>query len=155
MADLIKEEYTEVDIIAGVATGAIAVGALVADALDLPFLYVRSSSKGHGLGNQIEGDLTTGNNVVVVEDLISTGMSSLNAVVCLREANFNVLGMTSIFTYGFDVAKINFENEHCSLHCLSDYNHLLEAALQNNYIDSTELEALKSWRVNPEIWKTA
>ena len=152
LSELIKRQHPNVEIIAGVATGAIAVGALVADELGLPMIYVRSSSKGHGLGNQIEGDLSVGKNVVVIEDLISTGMSSLNAVKCLREADLNVLGMASIFTYGFDLAKENFEKEQCPVHCLADYNIMLEAALDDKYIAENEIEVLKSWRKDPSNW---
>ena len=152
LASLIKDEHKDVEIIAGVATGAIAMAALVADELNLPLIYVRASSKGHGLGNQIEGDLSVGKKVVVIEDLISTGMSSLNAVKCLREADFEVLGMTSIFTYGFDVAKENFERESCALQCLGDYNTMLDAALEEHYISEDEMEVLKSWRQNPSKW---
>jgi len=152
LSNLIKHEHKDVEIIAGVATGAIAVAALVADELNLPLIYVRASSKGHGLGNQIEGDLSVGNKVVVIEDLVSTGMSSLNAVKCLRDANLNVLGMTSIFTYGFDVANENFNHENCSLHCLADYNTMLEAALEEHYVTEGEMEVLRSWRQNPSNW---
>lgn len=152
LSELIKSQHANVEIIAGVATGAIAVGALVADELNLPMIYVRSASKGHGLGNQIEGDLGVGKNVVVIEDLISTGMSSLNAVKCLREADFNVLGMASIFTYGFDLAKENFKQEQCTVHSLADYNIMLDAALADKYINESEVEVLKSWRKDPSNW---
>ena len=150
---VLQNEFSDVEIIAGVATGAIAVGALVADIMDLPFIYVRSSSKGHGLGNQIEGDLSTGNKVVVIEDLISTGMSSLNAVKCLREADMEVLGMASIFTYGFDQAAANFDQESCKLICLGDYSALLEVALKEQYIQQDEMEVLQNWREDPSNWK--
>lgn len=153
LAELIKSQYTDIDIIAGVATGAIAVGALLADELNLPFIYVRASAKGHGLGNRVEGDVSVGKNVVVVEDLISTGMSSLSAVDALREANLNVKGMVSIFDYGFDVSVGHFKEKNCVLHSLGDYNHLLTAALKQNYIAEKEIETLRSWRENPENWK--
>lgn len=153
LSELLKSQYTNIDMIAGVATGAIAVGALLADELDLPFIYVRATSKGHGLGNRIEGDISVGRNVVVVEDLISTGMSSLSAVDALREANINVLGMVSIFDYGFDVSARHFKEKNCPLNSLGDYNHLLTAALAQNYISDKEVATLKSWRENPENWK--
>lgn len=153
LAETLRNQYNGAEVVAGVATGAIAIGAMVADALDLPFIYVRSSSKGHGLGNRIEGDKTVGKNVVVVEDLISTGMSSLSAVDALREANFNVMGMLSIFDYGFELSKKNFEEKSCQLFSLSDYNHLLSTALEQKYIAEEELQTLKNWRVDPENWK--
>jgi len=153
LALLIKNQHSDVNVIAGVATGAIAIGALIADELDLPFIYVRSSSKGHGLGNRIEGDLNTGNKVVVVEDLISTGMSSLSAVDALRDADFDVLGMTSIFNYDFNIAKNSFEEKKCSIYSLSDYNYMLKAALEENYIEQDQMNALQSWRLDPQNWK--
>lgn len=153
LSQLVSNQYPNVDSIAGVATGAIAIGALIADVMDLPFIYVRSSSKGHGLGNRIEGDLSGLKNVVVVEDLISTGMSSLSAVDALREANLNVEGMVSIFDYGFDLSSQRFEESNCKLFSLSDYNHLLEAALTENYIQESELETLRQWRSDPANWK--
>ncbi|HAW52104.1 MAG TPA: orotate phosphoribosyltransferase [Flavobacteriales bacterium] len=153
LKQVLLNEHSNVEVIAGVATGAIAIGALVADIMDLPFIYVRSSSKGHGLGNQIEGDLSVGKKVVVIEDLISTGMSSLNAVKCLRDAGMEVLGMASIFTYGFDQATDNFKDEACSLISLADYSTLLEVALQEKYIHQDEMEVLKNWRKDPSNWK--
>jgi len=152
LKQILQDNFKDVEVIAGVATGAIAIGALVADIMDLPFIYVRASSKGHGLGNQIEGDLSTGNKVVVIEDLISTGMSSLNAVKCLREAGKEVLGMASIFTYGFDQATTNFKNESCKLICLADYTALLEVALQEKYVREDEMQVLKNWRLDPSNW---
>ncbi len=152
LVEIIRKNYPNADVIAGVATGAIAIGALIADEMDLPFIYVRSSSKGHGLGNRIEGDLNSGKNVVVVEDLISTGMSSLSAVDALRESEFNVLGMVSIFNYGFDISDKNFSEKECVLYSLSNYENLLEAALEENYISEDEVSTLKDWRINPENW---
>ena len=153
LSEIIRVKYSDVEIIAGVATGAIAAGALIADHLDLPFIYVRSASKGHGLGNQVEGDLSVGKKVVVVEDLVSTGMSSLNAVDALRNAGMDVLGMVSIFNYGFDVARESFEAKKCPLFSLGDYDHLLKLALEENYVKEVEMEALRQWRRDPANWK--
>ncbi|MBX2962404.1 MAG: orotate phosphoribosyltransferase [Cyclobacteriaceae bacterium] len=148
----IRENYGAVEAIAGVATAGIAQGALVADAMNLPFAYVRPKPKDHGMENLIEGRITKGQKVVVVEDLISTGGSSLKAVQALRNAGAHVLGMVSIFTYGFDVATSNFYNEDVSLVSLSDYNHLLSCALQQQYINEEELASLKAWRYDPSKW---
>lgn len=152
-AETIRENFGDVDVIAGVATGGIAQGALVAQELELPFIYVRSSSKGHGLQNQIEGAVEPGKRVVVIEDLISTGMSSLNAVEALREADCQVMGMVAIFTYGFQLAKENFQQHKCALHCLSDYDHLIVEALERGYIGQEDVESLKSWKEDPANWK--
>jgi orotate phosphoribosyltransferase len=152
-ARVIKEKYPNVEVIAGVATGAIAHGALVADLMDLPFIYVRSSSKGHGLENLIEGVLEPGQNVVVVEDLVSTGGSSIKAVNAIREKEAKVLGMVAIFSYGFEIAANNFEDAKCELSTLSNYHALLEIALKTNYLKQDELETLNNWRQNPSEWK--
>ncbi|MEX0995530.1 MAG: orotate phosphoribosyltransferase [Flavobacteriaceae bacterium] len=152
MAQQIEELYGKPDVIAGVATGAIGIGMLVADYLNLPFVYVRPEAKGHGRQNQVEGKLITNQSVVVVEDLISTGKSSLNAVQALNEAQVRVKGMIAVFTYGFQVAKDNFKKENIMLHTLSDYEHLLGQAEKANYISKKELETLKSWRENPAEW---
>ncbi len=152
LAKLINSYYPQVDVIAGVATAGIPQGALVADKLDIPMIYVRSKPKGHGLTNQIEGKIDPGKKVVVVEDLISTGGSSLKAVTVLREANFEVLGMVAIFTYGFTIAEENFLREGVSCYCLSDYSSMLEAAHEENYISSEQLEILKIWRNDPANW---
>jgi len=144
--------YPDVEVIAGVATGAIAHGALVAEKLKLPFIYVRSEAKGHGLGNQIEGYYEKGQKVVVIEDLISTGGSSLNAVRALREAGCNVLGMIAIFTYGFNKSVEGFDSEKCPLYTLSNYNTLVESAVEAGYIGQEEVETLKKWRVDPASW---
>lgn len=152
MAKHIEKQYGKPDVIAGVATGAIGIGILVAEYLGLPFIYVRPDAKGHGRKNQIEGFIESGQNVVVVEDLISTGKSSLNAVRALKEANINVKGMVAIFTYGFDVASENFKNEGITLNTLSDYENLLEQALDTNYISEKELETLSEWNSNPSEW---
>jgi orotate phosphoribosyltransferase len=135
-----------------VATGGIAQGALVAQELDLPFVYVRSSSKGHGLQNQVEGVVNEGQKVVVIEDLISTGMSSLNAVQALRSKGCDVLGMSAIFTYGFDKAKANFEKEQCLLYPLCDYHVLIAEAVEGNYISADDVNSLKAWREQPDQW---
>jgi len=135
-----------------VATGAIAHGALVAHELNLPFVYVRSSPKKHGLENLVEGDLKKNSKVVVVEDLISTGQSSLNAVEAIRAAGCEVMGMVAIFTYDFDVAKQNFAKQNVSLFTLASYNDLIEHALEKGLINSNQLETLKKWREDPEHW---
>jgi orotate phosphoribosyltransferase len=149
---LIEFKYGKPDVIAGVATGAIAIGALVAQELGVPFVYVRPEAKKHGRQNQIEGHLENGQNVVVVEDLISTGKSSINAVKALKNANVNVKGMVAIFTYGFDIASENFNKESVELNTLSDYNTLLHEALSANYITEKDLDTLQEWRKNPSEW---
>ncbi len=150
--ETITKHFTNIDVIAGVATGAIAHGALVAEALGLPFVYVRSEAKKHGLENLIEGDIKANQRVVVVEDLVSTGLSSLKAVDALRNANTNVLGMVAIFTYGFDVAKQNFDQLNVPLYTLANYHELIDYALSINMIDDSQLDVLKSWRQNPGEW---
>jgi len=152
IANIIEKEYGKPDVIAGVATGAIAIGVLVAQYLNVPFIYVRPEPKKHGRKNQIEGYLEKNKNVVVVEDLISTGKSSLNAVEALKEEGANVKGMVAIFSYGFDLATKNFEDSNVKLTTLSDYDHLLEQSLDNNYISEKELETLQQWRTNPGDW---
>lgn len=149
---LVKERFPDTEAIAGVATAGIPQGALLADALELPFLYVRSKAKGHGMGNTIEGKVTPGQKVLVVEDLVSTGGSSLKAVKDLREAGFEVLGMAAIFTYGFGQARRNFENAGVKLVCLSDYDSLLPQAIEENYVSSAFLPSLNAWRKAPEQW---
>ena len=152
MAKHIENQYGKPDAIAGVATGAIGIGMLVAEYLGLPFIYVRPDAKGHGRKNQIEGFIEGGQNVVVVEDLLSTGKSSLNAVKALKEAKVNVKGMVAIFTYGFDVATKNFEEAGITLNTLSNYENLLEQALDTNYISQKELKTLSEWNSNPSEW---
>jgi len=152
MAKIIVEKYGKPDVIAGVATGAIAIGVLVAQELGVPFVYVRPEAKKHGRQNQIEGFLETGSNVVVVEDLISTGKSSLHAVEALNKANVNVKGMIAIFTYGFEIASDNFKEANVDLTTLSDYNQLLKQALKDNYITENELDTLSLWRKDPSTW---
>lgn len=149
----IRQKFPTVEVIAGVATGGIAHGALVAESLSLPFVYVRSSSKGHGLQNKIEGKLEKGQRVVVIEDLVSTGKSSLDAVAALRESGADVIGMEAIFTYGFDTARQNFENAECELETLSNYEALITAAIELNYVDNSQLQSLREWREDPGNWK--
>ena len=149
----IKEKYPNVEVIAGVATGAIAIGVLVAEAMNLPFIYIRASSKGHGLQNQVEGAYEAGQKVVVIEDLVSTGGSSLKAVEALRAENIDVLGMLAIFTYGFKVAEDNFKNANIELTTLSDYNVMIDLAAKKDYIKESEKSTLAEWRVSPESWK--
>ena len=151
--EVIKENCGEYDVIAGVATGAIAQGALVADKLHKPFVYVRSQAKDHGLGNLIEGDLPEGSKVLVIEDLISTGGSSLNAVKALREAKCEVVGMAAIFTYGFQKSVDAFKEANVNLVTLSNYNVLVEQAKEIGYISESDIEVLKQWRTSPDTWK--
>ncbi|MDR6301520.1 orotate phosphoribosyltransferase [Mesonia maritima] len=152
MAKQLEKEYGRPDVIAGVATGAIGIGMLVAEYLGLPFVYVRPEPKKHGRQNQVEGHLESGKNVVVVEDLISTGKSSLNAVKALKEAGANVKGMLAIFSYGFDISKENFEKENIKVNVLSNYNHLVDQAYKTNYLKKEEVETLKKWRTDPANW---
>ena len=148
---LIKEFDTPT-CIAGVATGGIAIGAIVAEELGLPFCYVRSESKSHGMKNNIEGDLKQDDKVFVIEDLISSGKSSIKAVKDLKEFGVEITGLGAIFTYGFEVSKKNFLKESCSFKTLSDYSVLLDTALKNNYISNKELETLVKWRNSPSTW---
>lgn len=152
LAELIKTHYPEADAIAGVATAGIAQGALVADLLEMPFLYVRPEPKKHGMGNQIEGRLLEGQKIVLVEDLISTGGSSLKAADAVQAAGAEVIGMAAIFTYGFAVADENFQKAGITLHCLSDYSALTQAALANGYIPADAVDTLAQWRKSPETW---
>jgi len=151
--ELIKENYLSTEAIAGVATGAIAQGALVADLLGLPFMYVRSEAKGHGLENLVEGDPKKGQRVVVIEDLISTGGSSLKAVNALRECGCEVMGMAAIFTYGFPKAEESFRQASCTLLTLSNYEALINLALETRYISEDQMGTLKEWRQSPETWR--
>ena len=152
MAKQIENLYGKPDVIAGVATGAIGIGALVAEYLNLPFIYVRPEAKKHGRKNQIEGYIEKGQSVVVVEDLISTGKSSLNAVAALKDAEINVKGMVAIFSYGFNIATENFEDANIELHTLGNYENLLEQALDTNYITKKEQDILAQWNSNPSEW---
>ena len=149
----IEKQFGKPDVIAGVATGAIGIGILVAESLGLPFVYVRPEAKKHGRQNQVEGFLQSGQNVVVVEDLISTGNSSLLAVDALRNQGANVKGMAAIFDYGFELASINFKNANVDLFTLGDYENLLPLAVEKKYITDLEEITLRKWRKNPAIWK--
>lgn len=148
----IQDVFGDVDVIAGVATGAIAQGALVAEAMGLPFVYIRSESKKHGLTNLIEGRIEAGQSVVVVEDLISTGGSSLKAVKALREAKCNVKGMVAIFSYQLPVAAENFKKEKCKLLTLADYDTMIGRAAENKYIKESDMASLSEWRKDPKKW---
>ena len=148
----INDEFGKPDVVAGVATGAIAMGALVAQELGLPFVYIRSEAKGHGLSNLIEGHLETGQSVVIIEDLISTGTSSIKAIEAVRNAECKVKGLISIFTYGFKMASENFKKARCPFVSLCHYEALIQQALKTNYIIEKDLRPLKAWRDNPEDW---
>lgn len=151
---IISEEFGTPDVIAGVATGAIAQGALVAQEMGLPFVYIRSAQKAHGLSNQIEGVIESGQSVVVVEDLVSTGKSSLAAVNALIEAGCKVLGMVAIFTYELEIAKDNFKKADCKLITLANYDALIKKAVDSNYISTADIQSLIKWRENPKGWGT-
>lgn len=152
IAIAIQENFKEVEAIVGVATAGIPQGALVADALNVPFIYVRSKPKGHGMENMIEGKITTGQKVVVIEDLVSTGGSSLKAIDALKKSKFSVLGMVSIFTYGFPVAEENFAKKNIRLISLSSYSELINEALKLNYVTQEQILNLNKWRENPGAW---
>jgi orotate phosphoribosyltransferase len=151
-AEVVMEKYPEVEVIAGVATGAIAQGALVAEEMNKPMVYIRSSAKAHGMTNLIEGEIKPGQKVVVIEDLISTGGSSLKAVQALREAGCEVLGMVAIFTYGFQKAVDNFTEANCKLDTLSDYNVMIDRAQEIGYVKAEDVDQLKEWRKDPASW---
>lgn len=150
--EVINDTFGKPDVIAGVATGGIAIGALVAQEMGLPFVYVRSEAKKHGLTNMIEGEIQSGQTVVVVEDLVSTGSSSLKAVEALRDKGCNVKGMVAIFTYGFDEATQNFKKAKCRLETLTNYQILINAALKKEYIDDKDIKTLREWRSDPSEW---
>lgn len=152
LSKIIEDKYGKPDVIAGVATGAIAIGVLVAQELGLPFVYVRPEAKKHGRQNLIEGHLEKGQNVVVIEDLISTGKSSLSAVQALKDSGAVVKGMVAIFSYGFEFAEENFKNAKVELTTLSDYGNLLEQAIDIEYIDEKQLKTLEKWSKNPSEW---
>ena len=152
MADIIKDKYGNNISITGVATGAIAIGSMIAERLNLPFSYVRPEPKGHGLKNQIEGRIDKGNGIVVVEDLISTGKSSLNAINALKFEGYKVKGMLSIFSYNFNFANDIFEKEKIEVNSLTDYNVLLEQLKNDSKINEEELNRLKNWRIDPKNW---
>lgn len=149
----ILDSFGKPDVIAGVATGGIAPGVLIAQELGLPFVYVRSSSKGHGMQNKIEGHIESGQSVVVIEDLVSTGGSSLDAAAALRQAGVTIKGMAAIFTYGFDKATDAFADAGIKLITLSDYDMLIEQALKAEYIDERDVQSLQEWRMAPDKWK--
>jgi orotate phosphoribosyltransferase len=151
-AEMIKEYFSGAELVAGVATGAIAHGVLAAEKLGLPFIYVRSEAKEHGLGNQIEGYFEPGQKVVVIEDLISTGSSSLGAVKALRDSGCHLLGMAAIFTYEFKKAADGFAAAGCKLHTLSNYSTLISTAVETGYINKQDVETLKQWRMDPANW---
>ena len=152
LANVIQKQYGSSNLIAGVATGAIAHGALVAEEMGLPFIYVRSAKKGHGKQNMIEGAYTSGQSVIVIEDLISSGKSSLEAVETLREEGLNVKGVISIFTYGFNAATENFKKADCEFISLCNYSTLLQEAVKQEYINESDVEILEKWRENPSKW---
>jgi orotate phosphoribosyltransferase len=152
LARVISEKYEEAEAIAGVATGAIAQGALVADLLGLPFVYIRATPKDHGLENLIEGELKPGSKVVVLEDLVSTGGSSLKAVEAVRNFGCEVVGMVAIFTHGFPIAEKKFREAKVKITTLSNYDAVIEEALRTNYIDSSEIDTLQEWRKDPSQW---
>ncbi|MFA7274925.1 MAG: orotate phosphoribosyltransferase [Crocinitomicaceae bacterium] len=151
--EALLEKFGKPDLIAGVATGGIAQGALVAQELGLPFVYVRSEAKAHGMGNQIEGFYEKGQKVVVIEDLISTGKSSIQAIQAMKEAELDILGLVAIFTYGFNEAQVNFDTIECPFVTLSNYDFLLQEALKQKYITKEEAEQLMKWKSNPREWK--
>jgi orotate phosphoribosyltransferase len=154
LAEAITDEFGVINMIAGVATAGIPQGVLVAEELGLPFSYVRSAPKDHGMSNLIEGEVKSGQRVVIIEDLISTGSSSLKAVQALREVGCEVAGMAAIFSYGFKIAEENFRKAKCKLVCLSNYSVLIDQALASGYIDENELIMLKRWREDPENWSS-
>ena len=152
MTDIVENKYGKDISIAGVATGAIAIGAMIAERLNLPYAYVRPEPKEHGLKNQIEGNIKKGSNIVVIEDLISTGKSSLNAINALKSEGYNVMGMLSIFSYNFQFANKKFEDENISINSLSDYNSLVNFIQSEGTLDSNEISRLKKWREDPKTW---
>ncbi len=151
--NIIQEEIGDIDIVIGVATGGIPLGVLVAQELGLPFAYVRSSAKDHGRQNQVEGVVNSGQRAVVIEDLVSTGSSSLKAVAAIRKLGCEVKGLLAIFSYGFDLARENFEKADCKIMTLSSYSYLIQQALEEKYIEESDLKSLTKWRENPSEWK--
>jgi orotate phosphoribosyltransferase len=152
--DAILEKFGKPDVIAGVATGGIAQGALIAQELGLPFIYVRSEAKSHGMGNLIEGHYEKGQKVVVIEDLISTGKSSIQAIQSLKEAELEILGLVAIFTYGFPEADTNFNVIECPYITLSDYDTLIQEAIRQKYVEASDVDQLLMWKSNPRMWLT-
>ncbi|GAB5525710.1 MAG: orotate phosphoribosyltransferase [Roseivirga sp.] len=153
LVDAARAKYPDLEAVAGVATAGIPQGALLADALNVPFIYIRAKAKGHGMENLIEGKVTPGQKVVLVEDLVSTGGSSLKAAEALKAADMEVMGMLAIFTYGFPLAAKNFEDAGISLHCLSDYSTMLQIAIGQGYITEKDVESLEKWRSDPSTWE--
>ena len=153
LVDFIKKKYEKVEVIAGVATAGIPQGVLVADILNLPFIYIRSQNKSHGMKNLIEGKLEKNSRTILIEDLISTGGSSIKSVEAIRESGSEVLSVLSIFNYGFNISKNNFQNISCDTNSIFNYSDLMEVAHQEKYITKSELEKLKNWREDPEKWK--
>lgn len=153
LAAVVKQHFGQAGCVAGVASAGVPQGALVADLLELPFVYVRPRPKEHGMGNLIEGKITRGQQVVLIEDLISTGGSALKAAAALREAGFVVVGMAAIFTYGFETAEKNFADAGIPLVCLSDFHHLLQTAVEMKYVSDNDLIYIKSWRLDPANWQ--
>lgn len=151
--DAIIENFGKPDAIAGVATGGIAQGALIAQEMGLPFIYIRSEAKAHGMGNQIEGYYEKGQKIVVIEDLISTGKSSIQAIQAMKEAELNILGLVAIFTYGFKESVDNFAKIDCPFVTLSNYDHLIEEAKKQNYIEAGDVQQLLEWKASPRTWK--
>lgn len=152
--EVIRQRFKDVDVIAGVATGAIAWGIMVAEAMNKPFVYVRPKPKDHGTQSQVEGDIKPNQRVVIVEDLISTGKSSLSSATALHSVNAIILGMVAIFSYNFIAARRAFENADIELHTLCNYDSLLDEAVEENYIKASDLDVLKEWRINPSTWGT-
>jgi orotate phosphoribosyltransferase len=152
-SESIIECFGKPDVIAGVATGGIPQGALIAQELGLPFIYVRSSAKEHGMGNQVEGHFEKGQKVVVIEDLISTGGSSIKAIEALKSAGLDVKGLVATFTYGFKIADEKFREANCPYVTLTNYDFLIEEALQKEYITESDLQSLREWKDQPETWK--
>lgn len=152
LSELIQEEYGSVSVVAGVATAGIPQGALVAQELGLPFIYVRAKAKDHGTQSLIEGEINPGQRVVVVEDLISTGKSSIQAINALREAGYEVAGLVAIFSYGFDIATENFAEAKCRFSTLSNYSALIKYASEHHFIQNNDIDLLSDWRKNPSTW---
>lgn len=152
MANILIKHFSKAEVVAGVATGGIPLGALVADAVGLPFIYIRSQAKDHGMRNLIEGRLKENSKVVIIEDLISTGGSSLKAVNAVREANSEVIGMIASYTYGFPVAEQAFQDAKVELHTLTDYQHVIDKAVATGYIEEADINLLDQWRKEPENW---
>ena len=155
MVSCVQENFGRPDLIAGVATGGIPMGIMIAQELGLPFVYVRPTPKEHGMKNQIEGVIESGQSVIVIEDLVSSGKSSLQAVEALRESDCMVKGMISIMTYGLNVAEENFKKHKCHLVSLTNYDYLIQQAVESGYISADQLEILSSWRADPDNWKTS